>query len=125
MGVIFCFVEDSRAFQRISYTLFGDLVKKDPFNLLFLAYDIGHMKGNGLAFPVRVRPDEYLIHILADLFQLLHYLCFALHGHKMRGKALLDIHPELAFGKILDVPVCCLYDVILSEKFGKGFHLCW
>ena len=91
--------------------------------VVFLPQDLGDVPGDGLAFPVRVRPQVDLRDVRRRLLQLLDNLGLPQDGDVFGRKIVLQVHPQLVFGQVLDVPFAGDHLDVGAQVFLQGLGL--
>ena len=103
---------------------FGNFVEGNPIGLVHIQpNDVSQMPRNGFPFPVRVGSQINHFAFLSFFFQGFDEGFLPLDFGVLGGKSVVHIHPQLAFGKIADMPVGSQDFVVLSQVFLDGFSL--
>ena len=96
--------------------------------VVLFAQIFGNVPGDGLPFPVRIRPQVDLFDAGGRLFQFLDYFVFPHDGDILRLEIAFHVHPQLVLGKVPDMAlggahVKFLPQVLLEGPgLGGGLH---
>ena len=126
LGVYKAHVDGTRALDGVFDRVCGDFVEHDAA----LAGNIQpqylrKMPGNRLSLAVRVGGKIDLFGVLRFLSDLFEDVAPAAQGDILGLKAVVDVHPGLALGKIAHVTVGSDHLVMTAQKFSDGFGFRW
>ena len=91
--------------------------------VVFLPQNLGDVPGDGLAFPVRVRPQIDLRDVRGDFLQLLDDFGLSQDGDVFGGKIVFQVHPQLVFRQVLDVSFAGDHLDVGAQVFLQGLGL--
>jgi hypothetical protein len=102
----------------------GKLVEQHPMVAVHgTAQLLGYVKGDGLALPVGVGGQVYILGLARSLLELLDHLFLALDDLVFRIEVLVQVHPQAVGRKIHDMPHRGLDLKILAQVFFYGPRL--
>ena len=104
--------------------LFCDLVEGHPVGLVIRDLQkLLQVPGDGFSLPVRVSGQKNLLAALSRLPQIRDHVLLSLDRLVVRREPVLHIHPELALGKVPNVPHGCLNLIAGPQIFSNGLGL--
>ena len=91
--------------------------------MVFLPQDLGDVPGDGLPFPVRVRPQVNLRDAGGRFLQFLDDLGLSQDSDVFGRKFVFQVNPQLTFGQVLDVPFAGDHLDVVAQVFLQGLRL--
>ena len=98
-------VNFARVFHTVGDAGFGDFIEGHTVILIFThTQNLGQMPRNRLSFAIRVGCEINLLAFSRSAFELFDQLLLALDVLIGRGKTMLRINAQFAFGQVADMP---------------------
>ena len=124
LGVHQVLVDGPGLLDGLGHDALGDFIEGDPVDLVVGNVQQGlEVPGNGLALPVRVGCQIYLIALFREGFQILDDVFLALDRLVDRREIVLQIHAHRALGQIAEVAHTGLDLVAAAQVFADRLGL--
>jgi len=119
-------IERQRMLNGFQYGFFGQIIEKNPIDLLvFLCIDdVGDMPGDGFSFAVRVGRQVNVFGVFGRFFQIRDGFLFGFDDVIGGLKILFQIDAQRTLRQVFDVSHGGQHMKILSQKFLDGFYFC-
>ena len=109
LSVHFPHIQTGRMRHRLPDRLLGDLVEQNAIDVFLpLGDSVGHVPGNGLSLPIRIRRQQHGIRSLGRLLQFGKDLAFAGDHHVLGTKIVREVNAQLLLRQVAHVSHTCL-----------------